>query len=327
MSETRNEGDRVEARHLELLRELRDRGTLAAVATATHRTPSAVSQQLRAAERQVGMRLAEPDGRRLRLTPAGQALAARAVEVETALARARADLDALRHSPTGRVRVAGLPSALEVLVPSVLRDLRATAIALTIEDVDIAEEEFSALACDHDVVVAHSLSTGAPRGAAGLMCRRLAREPLDIALPADHPLAGHAEIRAREVVSEPWIGVPLGYPFDAVRLAVETATGRRIDPVVRLRDNHVVAALVAAGHGVAILPRFTTPPRPGVVTRPLRDVAARRDVVALARPDRAERGAVRHVLTLLAAAGRRAEADSPAPQRMRNPSGAGAHTG
>lgn len=317
----------MDARHLDLLRELRDRGTLAAVADATHRTPSAVSQQLRAAERQAGMRLAEPDGRRLRLTPAGMALAARAVEVETALARARADLDALRQSPTGRVALAGLPSALEVLVPSVLRRLRGTAIALTIEDVDIAEEEFSALACDHDLVIAHSLSDGAPRGAAGLTCRRLAREPLDLALPADHPLAGRAEIRAREVVSEPWIGVPLGYPFDAVRLAVEAATGLPIDPVVRLRDNHVVAALVAAGHGVAILPRFTTSPRAGVVTRPLRDVAARRYVVALARPDRAERAAVRHVLALLAEAGRRAEADGRPPHRMRKPTGAGPGSG
>ena len=71
----------------------------------------------------------------------------------------------------------------------------------------------------------------------------------------------------------------------------------------RLRDNRVVEALVAAGVGCALLPRFTTGPRPDVVTVPLADVRSVRSIVALARPDRAERAVVRRVLAALRAIG------------------------
>ena len=60
----------MDLRHLELLRELADRGTVTAVAQATFRSPSAVSQQLHTAERAFQATLVEPDGRRLRLTAA-----------------------------------------------------------------------------------------------------------------------------------------------------------------------------------------------------------------------------------------------------------------
>ena len=75
----------MDVRHLQLLRELDDRGSVTAVAAATHRTVSAVSQQLRTAQRSAGMALVEPDGRGIRLTEAGRLLAAGAVEVDTCL--------------------------------------------------------------------------------------------------------------------------------------------------------------------------------------------------------------------------------------------------
>ena len=71
---------------LELLRELRDRGSLVAVAAALHKTPSAVSQQLKAAQRELGVPLVVRSGRGLVLTDAGTALARSAVGVATALA-------------------------------------------------------------------------------------------------------------------------------------------------------------------------------------------------------------------------------------------------
>ncbi len=95
----------MEIRHLELLRDLRDRGTLAAVAEATYRTPSALSQQLRTAERDLGVALVEPASRGLRLTWAGEVLADGADDVLTALARVQDNLDASRGAPAGVVRV------------------------------------------------------------------------------------------------------------------------------------------------------------------------------------------------------------------------------
>lgn len=292
----------MDLRHLELLRELADRGTVTAVAEATYRSPSAVSQQLRSAERAFGTRVVEPDGRRLRLTQAGRLLAEGAVDVATTLAHLQRDLDALQGEPAGTVRVAGLPSAMEFLTPALLTRFSGTAIDVRLTDDDVAEADFARRAADHDIVVGHSLASS-PAGAEGLDVRLVALEPLDVAVPARHALAGRDSVAAADLAGERWIGVPEGFPFDTVRLAIENQAGRRLDVVQRIRDNRVVQALVAAGLGCALLPRFTTRSHPDVRLVPLADVRSRRSIVALARPDRLERAATRAVLDTLVRVG------------------------
>jgi len=297
----------MELRHLELLRELSQRGSITAVAAATYRTPSAVSQQLRTAERQSGTRLVEPAGRGVRLTDAGRLLAEGGVEVAESMARVQARLDRLVHAPLGEVSLGTLPSGGEALLPSLLADPALTGIALTITDFDVSEADFARRARDHDIVVGHQPARTPQARQHPTSTWMLAREPLDVAMPADHRLAGDAGVTAAQVGGEPWIGVPVGYPFDAVRLAIEESIGRPMSVVQRLRDNRMVEALVAAGVGLAVLPRFTTRGRSGLVTRPLLDVPAARYLVALTRPDRAERVAVAAVLGALVRAGRRLE--------------------
>jgi len=293
----------MDVRHLTLLRELRERGSVAAVAAATFRTPSAVSQQLRTAQRDAGIALVEPDGRGVRLTEAGQLLAHGAMEVETALARVQARLEEFSGEPSGIVRVASLPSAAEYLVPPVLVALLHTRIELKCTDVDVAEPDFSRLANDYDLVIGHSLTGEMPSGAEGLNRTVLGREPLDIALSPDHVLAGKESVAPEDVIGEPWISVPPGYPFEAVVAHIEARTGQRARIVQHIRDNRVVEALVAAGLGIALLPRFTTRERPDLVLRPLTGVQAARWVVGLSRPDRAERAAVRRVVAELLTVG------------------------
>lgn len=293
----------MEARHLELLRELADRGSVSAVAAAGHRTPSAVSQQLRTAERELRVKLVEPAGRGIRLTVAGEVLARAAVDVATALAAAESELDRLRTEPAGCVTITALPSAGEALLPSLFTELAGGPISIDLDDADVSEDAFAALAADRDIVIGHSFTAPVPVGAEGLVCRELATEPIDVALPEDHPLAGRAHLTARDVAEADWIGVPIGYPFDTVRLTVENLTGVPVRVRQRLRDNQLNAALVAAGHGIALLPRYTTRPRPGMVLTPLRGAGAVRRIVALSRPDRAQRAAVRSVLDSLAGIG------------------------
>lgn len=292
----------MDLRHLELLRELADRGTVTAVAEASFRSPSAVSQQLRAAERAFGTALVAQDGRRLRLTAAGRLLADGAVGVASTLAGLQRDLDGLRGAPSGVVTISALPSAAEFLVPPVIARLAGTGIGVQLTDSDVAEADFAGRAADHDLVIGHTLA-GAPPGTEHLVVRAVVREPLDLAVPSGHRLAGRARVTAAELAGERWIGVPVGYPFDTVRMAIENAAGERLQVVQRLRDNRVVEALVALGIGCAVLPRFTTRPRDGLVTVPLTDAGAVRTIVALARPDRLQRSAVAVVLDALAEVG------------------------
>ncbi|MDN5853076.1 MAG: LysR family transcriptional regulator [Actinomycetia bacterium] len=290
----------VDVRHLQLLRELAERGSVTAVAEATHRTPSAVSQQLRTAAAAFGTPLVEPDGRGIRLTEAGHVLARGAVGVATAIEATRAEWDAFRNAPTGRVTMAGLASAAEYLIPAAFRDLAERSIRVTFADEDVAEARYAPLTVDYDIVIAHSLAERPAAGAERLRVEPLIREPLDIALPATHPLARQDRVNAEQVADQSWIGVPPGFPFESVLRAIAAQTGASTRYVQQgIRDNRLVEAMVAAGLGLAVLPRFTTRPRRDVVLLPLAGIPTARYIFALMRPDRAERLAVRHALDAL----------------------------
>jgi DNA-binding transcriptional LysR family regulator len=107
----------VEPRRLELLLELSRLGSMREVGEAMHVTTSTVSQQIAALAREAGAPLIEPDGRRVRLTPAGRRLAGHAVTILAAIEAARRDLDPAA-APAGTVRVAAFASAVrEILLP------------------------------------------------------------------------------------------------------------------------------------------------------------------------------------------------------------------
>lgn len=293
----------MEVRHLELLRDLQARGTLAAVAAATHRTPSALSQQLRTAERELGVALVEPDARGVRLTWAGEILADGAEEVLTALATVQARLDAGRDQPSGTVRIGTLPSAGAALLPGLFAALSGTRIHVELEDFDLAEADFAAKTLDADLVIAHSLTSDVPAGAEGLDTRVLAREPIDVAVPRGHALWERATVSPSDVVGHPWIAVPRGYPFATVLERIEEATGGSLARLVEIRDNRLVESLVCQGVGVALLPRFSTPESDAYRLVPLTGVKAVRSIVAMGRHHRTRRYAVRTVLDVLQGVG------------------------
>src|SRR5829696_5650944 len=115
----------MDVHRLDLLRELAERGSVTAVAEATGRTPSAVSQQLKVLEREAGLPLTERSGRGLVLTDAGRALARSATDVAVALERATAVWDEFRNQATGDVSLVTFPTAGQMLLPGVLHDLAA----------------------------------------------------------------------------------------------------------------------------------------------------------------------------------------------------------
>jgi DNA-binding transcriptional LysR family regulator len=102
---------------------LLDLGSVSAVASVLGYTQSAVSQQLAALEREVGVELIDRTQRPLRATPAGELLRPHVARVMAALSGAEAALEEVRGG-TGRVRLAAFTSALSSFVPAALRDLR-----------------------------------------------------------------------------------------------------------------------------------------------------------------------------------------------------------
>ena len=101
----------MDVNRLELLRELADRGSVTAVAKATNRTASAVSQQLKVLEREAGIALTERRGRGIELTGAGRVLAQTATDVAVALERADAVWEEFKQAPRGTVSLSVFTSA------------------------------------------------------------------------------------------------------------------------------------------------------------------------------------------------------------------------
>ncbi|GHF75287.1 LysR family transcriptional regulator [Amycolatopsis bartoniae] len=281
-----------------MLREFADRGSVTSAARALHCTPSAVSQQLRALQAEVGLALTEPAGRGLRLTDAGRALVARADDVLAALDRAEAELDTYRSEPRGRVRVAIFPSAALMLLPGLLHRLTEfPALDVDVRDVDMTPAEVPALIADFDIVVTHRDEHAEQLPTDRLEIVHLLREPLDVALPPGHRLAGQEKVRLTELAGERWLGVNVGFPVDDVLRSLSVRTGVPARPVHRINDFRVIEALVLAGHGVALLPRYTM--SPAVVSRPLAGLRAARHIEAVLRTGTSTRPAVTKVLEAL----------------------------
>src|SRR6478609_10532776 len=112
----------MDTRRLELLLALSRLGSMRAVAETHHLTTSSVSQQIAALARETGAQLIEPEGRRVRLTPAGQRLADHAVTILAAVDSARLDLDP-DAEPAGTVRVGGFATGVRVSLLPILTEL------------------------------------------------------------------------------------------------------------------------------------------------------------------------------------------------------------
>ncbi|UMP03236.1 LysR family transcriptional regulator [Amycolatopsis sp. EV170708-02-1] len=310
---------------LRTLREFADRGSVTAAAKALHCTPSAVSQQLRALQSDVGLALTEPAGRGLRLTDAGRALVARADDVLAALDRAESELDTYRSAPRGLVRVAIFQSAGLMLLPGLLhRTAEFDGLDVIVRDVDMTPPEVPGLVADYDIVVAHRDEHAPSLGSDRLETRHLLREPLDVALPAGHRLAKRRRIELAELADERWISVNAGFPVDDILQSLIIRTGVRPQVVQRINDFRITERLVAAGHGIALLPRYTMDTRrgSGLVCRPLAGIKAARHVEAVYRLGASSRPAVAKVLDALAdevaaLTGERDSSGGPARSRAR----------
>jgi DNA-binding transcriptional LysR family regulator len=285
---------------LRLLRELGDRGSVAAVATSMGVSASAVSQQLAALQAGVPVPLTVKRGRRLVLTEAGAALAVASVRVDEALAGARDAVGSFLDHEDRDVRVSAFHSAGLALFGRLLAEVGDRA-RLALADADVAQDAFPGLTADHDLVVAHRLPHDPPWPTARLVVTPLLVEPLDIALHASHPLAASAAITPEQLRDERWISVQAGFPLAGVLAHLGALSGAVPHVVHRINELSVAAQVVRAGAAIAVMPRTTAAPLAvdGMVLRPVSGVALVRHVDVLARPDALARASVRTVLASL----------------------------
>ncbi|MCK2027661.1 LysR family transcriptional regulator [Microbacterium sp. SSW1-47] len=305
----------MELHQLQILRELGALGSVTAVAEALRVTPSAVSQQLAALQRAFPTPLTRRDGRSLVLTAAGEVLAAAGTEAIDAMAAARHALDDFEEAATGVVSLSGFHSVGQALFGPLLRELSALDAAPTVQltDEDVAQSEFPALTSRYDLVLAHRMEHSDPWPTAGVRSVTLVREPLDVAVAADHPLATRSSLKPADVAAERWVTSRTGYSPDDVLRAVSAVAGRPVDVLHRINDYGAVSAVVAAGGVLGMLPRFTSRSVDDrdIVRIPLRGVSTHRMIDVLARPENLRRRSVRVVVDALRAVmvGLRTEAD------------------
>lgn len=291
----------MDLHQLMILRELGERGSVAAVARALFVTPSAVSQHLTALQRDVGMRLTERNGRTLVLTPAGLALARAAVGVSVAMAEAERAVDAYREDPITPVTLAAFHSAGFAWFGALI-DALATGEAppLSVSDEDIPQAEFSARVADYDLVIAHRIDHE-QRWPDHLTVTPLLYEPFDVAIPRGHPLAAQASLQVADVADERWISPHSDYPVAGALDIVAMAAGHPLNIAHRINEFFVAGRVVASGDALALMPRHTMKPDPnaGFVLRPFESLRIGRQIDVLSRPEALLRESVRTVLDAL----------------------------
>ncbi len=292
----------MEIHQLEILRELGALGSVKAVAETLLVTPSAVSQQLALLQRNVEVPLTRKEGRSLVLTEAGQVLADAGAAVVSAMADAKMAIGAYHDSSVATVKVSGFHSVGQALFAPLARLLDAPAKPkVLLSDEDVAQQDFSALTARYDLVLAHRMDHSPRWPEESVAVIPLAHEPLDVALSAGHRLAAQQTLTADDVVGEPWVTSHTGYSPADVLSVVAAVSSKELNIVHRINDYSTVAALVAAGGVIGLLPRYTARPVliPGIVLRPLQGISTRRRIDILARPENLKRASVMMVCDAL----------------------------
>ena len=218
-------------------------------------TQSGISRALARLDEQVGTPLLQRSGRRLRLTRAGEVFKP---YVDVVLHQLDAGLAAVGHfvSPeTGTVRIAFQQSLGTWLVPDLVRTFRTGHSAVEFHLTQVGDEP--AAGPLDDGVADLEISTrpfADQQGGPPVRTRLIAVEPLRLAVPRDHRLAGQPYVRLAEAAAEPFISMR---PASLLRRLTDELCGKAgFHPEVVFEGDDLsnVRGFVAAGLGVAVVP-------------------------------------------------------------------------
>jgi DNA-binding transcriptional LysR family regulator len=295
----------LDAHRLRLLLEFAERGTIAATAAALGYTPSAVSQQLAALEREAGAALLDRTARTAELTAAGKRLAAHAAEILALMEAAEADLAA--PEPAGRVAISAFPTAAVAFAPALTRTVRAhPGLSLLLRQTAGREVLRQVKAGQVDVAIVDDWTGRLAARQPALAFFPLITDPLVLVVPRGHWASDvDVPISLNRLRDEPWLATPAG---EASRVAVDrvlAAAGGVADAPSEFEGLATILSLVARGIGIAILPRLTLAAGDArVVVRDLPGTIPARDLYAVARASSVRRPAVAVIIRALTTAAR-----------------------
>jgi DNA-binding transcriptional LysR family regulator len=269
-------GYMMDLRRVQVLRVVDQLGTVTAAARSLHLTPSAVSQQLRQLAHELDLPLLEPDGRRVRLTPAAHALLRHADDLAARWEHARGELQAGAAWTGGVLHLGGFPSSIDMLVAPAAEYLRTREPRLRVRlaEVETADAYERLLVGAVDIAIVVPNLGGPTADDPRFELEPLLDEPQDLLVPLGHPLAGCADARLEDAAHDPWVLAAPGScdQYELAHLAC-AAAGFTPDVVHTVKEWAAVASVVARGFGVCLMPRLVRVPADLPIVRvPLRDV-------------------------------------------------------
>jgi DNA-binding transcriptional LysR family regulator len=255
---------RLDVKRLQMLREAARTGSFAAAGQVLSYTPSAVSQQMAALERDVGAILFERNGRGVALTVAGRALLGHAEVILDQLAEAHAELSAIAGLRGGELRLGSFTSATAVFVADAVEAFRQRYpnVELLFADGEPFESLARLRAAELDLAVIFDFDQwraglnyeGAPIASEnGMELIPLFDDPFLVICPKDHPLARSAEVDLEQLASEPILAGP-PWARDLTGACREAGFEPRIDCSHRATGFEAFQTFVAAGRGITLMP-------------------------------------------------------------------------
>jgi DNA-binding transcriptional LysR family regulator len=295
----------LDVRRLRVLHAVSAYGSVTAAAAALGYSAPAVSQQLAALEREAGLPLTERSGRGIVLTPAATLLVAHTDALLAQLDSAEADLAALRDQVAGRVALAAFPSAAATVVATAWAALSRSAphVQLDLEEMEPEESLPAVLRGQADVAVAHEYDL-VPRPVDPLFERReLLTDPVLLAVPDDHSAVSHdGPVPLRSLGGQPFLSPRANTACAEMAQRACARAGFVPRVVARATDFRVLLSLVAAGAGVALVPRLAAGAIPPGVRLLAPAEPVTRQIFTLSRRGGDRKPAVRVVLDALAEA-------------------------
>ncbi len=260
----------VDPRHLATLETVVRTGSFAAAGTILGYTQSAVSQQIAELERRIGLRVLQR--RPVKPTPAGLILLEAEQSVRATLAVVMQELAALREGRVGQLQLGAFASAAGGIVPAALARFRTShpGVRVVLRQLEADASYTGLLDGELDLALTFDYDRVPLPPPPALHRTLVLSDPVLVALPAEHPLAGQDVVELAGLADEAWIAAPrAGLQLELLADLTRSAGFR---PRLQFEgdDFQTVLGLVSHGLGVALLPRLALhrPPR-GVAARPL----------------------------------------------------------